>query len=153
MSPRVYPSTKNAISSRLSSRPSRLPWMRSTARTAELLLLEALDLGPEVAALLHRHRGRARGIGRRGHAGQDLVHEALVVVLLRLAPRGDLGMAIVVRVVAGPAGHLRHLAVAEAGHVVVEEEPAPRAVVVDDVAEPERPVRHGNFPRRREERA
>ena len=31
----------------------------------------------------------------------------------------------------------------EARHVVVQQQPAPRAVVVDDVAEPEGAVRHG----------
>src|SRR6185503_15915267 len=40
------------------------------------------------------------------------------------------------------ARHLRHLGAVEAGHVVVHEQPAPRAVVVDDVAEPGRTVRH-----------
>src|SRR5260221_7519855 len=96
---------KKAISSRVSSWPSRFLWMTSTARMAAgLLLLEALDLGPEVAALLDGHRGRARGIRRGRHAGQDLVHQALVVVLLlRAAGRGP-GLPVAGGVVAGPAG-------------------------------------------------
>src|SRR5260221_5557042 len=99
---------KKAISSRVSSWPSRFLWMTSTARMAAgLLLLEALDLGPEVAALLDGHRGRARGIRRGRHAGQDLVHQALVVVLLLRAAGRGLGVAGVVRVVEGaPGGRL-----------------------------------------------
>src|SRR2546425_8938024 len=87
---------KNAISSGVSSWPSRFLWMRSTARMeAGLFLLEALDLGPEVAALLDGHRGRARGIRRGRHAGQDLVHQALVVVLLlRAAGSGPARAAV-----------------------------------------------------------
>src|SRR5207245_184872 len=110
-----------------------------------LLLLEALDLGPQVAALLDGHDGRPRRVGRGRHAGQDLVHQALVVVLLRLAAGGHLAVAVVVRVVAGPARDLGDLAVGQAGDVVVEEQAAPRAIVVDDVAEPQGPVRHGDL--------
>src|SRR4029079_1604296 len=136
-----------AISSEVSSWPSRFFWMTSTARIpASLLLLEPLDLGPEIAALLDGHRGRARGIRRGGHAGEDLVHQALVVVLLLGAAGRDLAVAVIVRVVAGPAGDLCDLALGEAGDVVIEEEPAPRAVIVEDIPEPERPVRHEEPP-------
>src|SRR5260221_8147147 len=109
---------KKAISSRVSSWPSRFLWMTSTARMAAgLLLLEALDLGPEVAALLDGHRGRARGIRRGRHAGQDLVHQALVVVLLlRAAGRGP-AVPGVVRVGAGSAGEPWALGLPEAGGV------------------------------------
>src|SRR5258706_15253811 len=111
---------KKAISSRVSSWPSRFFWMTSTARMAAgLLLLEALDLGPEVAALLDGHRGRARGIRRGRHAGQDLVHQALVVVLLlRAAGPGPAGPGGG-RVGAGAAGGLGGLAPRVAGGVVV----------------------------------
>ena len=113
---------------------------------AGLLLLEALDLGPEVAALLDGHRGRARGIRRGRHAGEDLVHQALVVVLLLRAAGRDLAVTVVVRVVAGPAGDLGDLAVGEAGDVVIQEKATPRAVIVEDIPEPERPVRHEEPP-------
>ena len=46
---------------RVRSPPSRFFWMMSTARSAALLLLQALDLGPEVAALLAPGRAAARG--------------------------------------------------------------------------------------------
>src|SRR4029079_16917628 len=117
-----------AISSEVSSWPSRFFWMTSTARmTASLLLLEPLDLGPEIAALLDGHRGRARGIRGGGHAGQDLVHEALVVVLLLGAASRDLPVTVVVRVVAGAAGDFCDLAVGQARDVVIEQQATPRA--------------------------
>src|SRR5687767_11760639 len=104
MRPLAYPSMKKVISSRLSSAPSRLRWMTSTARKRRLLLLQALDLGPEVAALLDRHHRRRRRSGGHRDVGQHLVHEGARVVLLRLAPGGDLPVAVVVAVEAGPAG-------------------------------------------------
>src|SRR2546422_6529707 len=61
-----------------------------------------------------------------------------------LALRRDLGVAVVVGVVAGPAGHLGHRSVEQARHVVVHEEAAARTVVVDDVAEPRGTIRHGS---------
>src|SRR5713226_737065 len=125
---------KKAISPGVSSWPSRFRWMTSTARMAAGLLL------------LDGHRGRARGIRGRRHAGQDLVHQALVVVLLLRAAGRDLAVPVVVRVEAGPAGDLGDLALGEAGDVVIEQEATPRAVIVDDVTEPERPVRHEEPP-------
>jgi hypothetical protein len=84
---------KAAISSRVSSWPSRFFWMTSTARMVRAyFFLRPLDLGPEVAALLDGHRGRARGIRRGRHAGEDLVHQALVVVLLLRAAGRDLAV-------------------------------------------------------------
>src|SRR6266545_3038899 len=138
---------KKAISSRVSSWPSRFLWMTSTARMAAgLFLLEALDLGPEVAALLDGHRGRARGIRRGRHAGQDLVHQALVVVLLLRAAGRDLAVPVVVGVEAGPAGDLGDLAPGEAGDVVIEQEATPCSLIDADTTEPERPVRHEEPP-------
>jgi hypothetical protein len=53
---------------------------------------------------------------------------------------------VVVRVVTGPAGDLGDLAVGEARDVVIQEKATPRAVIVEDVPEPERPVRHEEPP-------
>src|SRR5262249_21742552 len=129
---------KKPISSGASSTPSRFFWMMSTARTDEsLLLLEALDLGPEVPLLAgggHVRRRRGRGSGRLGHAREDLLDQRLLVVLLALALGRDLSVPVVVGVVAGAARDLGHGSLVEAGHVVVQQEAAPRAIVVDHIA-------------------
>src|SRR6185295_15143182 len=140
---------KKPISSEESSWPSRFLWMTSTART--LFLPDPLEVGPEIPFLalgngsgrlrLRGGRRRARG-GGQGQGGEDLVHELLLVVLARL-PLRDVTLPVVVGVVAGATGDLGHLASHEARDVVVQEQAAPRAVVVDDVAEPDGAVCHG----------
>src|SRR5262249_61942204 len=116
---------KKPISSGASSTPSRCFWMMSTARTDDsLLLLQALDLGPEVRLLAgggHVRRRRRRGWGRLGHAREDLLDQRLLVFLLALALGRDLSVPVVVRVVAGAARDLRDGALVEAGHVVVQQ--------------------------------
>src|SRR5688572_27163927 len=102
-----------SISSRLSAPPSRLTWIISTKRMGTLsgqcaalvlLLLDPLELRPEIALLAQSGRRRRRGLRRRrrGHARQHLVDEALgLEVLLRLSPCGNLSVPVVVRVEAG----------------------------------------------------
>ena len=115
-----------------SSAPSRLRWMTSTARRAAYFFFRR-STSAQRSRRFGRMGPRAAGgaWGSVRHRGQDLVHQALGVVLLRLSSRGHLGVAVVVRVVAGAAGDLGHRGARHARDIVVQQQPASRAVVVD----------------------
>src|SRR5262245_4034238 len=119
--------------------PRRLEAARSIERRCSLLP-DTLEVGPQVALLLRR-RGRRLDVRtrrwRRRHSGEHLFEQLLRLDGLPGTLSWHLGVAIVVGVEAGPAGDLGDLGAREARDVVVQEQTAPWAVIVDDVSEPD----------------